>query len=46
MNPSPEFERLICCHILARQDLTSLDEEDIDNLRVNNNIRIPSKKSL
>ena len=47
MNPSAEFERLICCHILARQDLTSLEEDkhDSNNLLVNNNFKIPSKKS-
>lgn len=48
INPSAEFERLICCHILARKDLTSLEEEENDSefLRVNNNFKIPSKKSI
>jgi len=40
INPSIEFERLICCHILARQDLTSLEEEDEDD----SERKIPSKK--
>jgi hypothetical protein len=39
INPSVEYERLICCHILARQDLTSLEEEEDDSER-----KIPSKK--
>jgi hypothetical protein len=40
INPSAEYERLICCHILARQDLTSLEEEDEDD----SERKIPSKK--